>query len=172
MTEMRRGGHLDDEQFAAVLEGAASETVAAHVAKCVACREEIARVSGAARRLAAWSRTAAVQPAGFWYAQRQGIAVQAAGRREPSRLPVWSAALAGVVLAALLLAQMPAPDAQTLRAHAAQGNGAEPAVIDPDDALLAEIEASLRLPVPRPLQPALLVAQELNRAAEQAEAEP
>jgi len=172
MTEMRRGGHLDDEQFVAVLEGAASETVATHVAKCVACREEVAWLSGAAWRLAAWSRKTAAQSAGFWYAQRQVIAEQAAGRREPSRLPAWSAAMAAVVLAALLLAQVSAPDAQTLRARAAQGSGAEPAAIDPDDALLAEIEASLQLPVPRPLQPALLVAQELSRAAEQAESQP
>jgi len=156
--------HLSDEQFAAALEGTAHDVAAAHLAQCAACRAELERTRGGVRQLAAWSRGVAAHPAGFWYAQRQSIAGQAAGRREPSRLPVWAAAMAGMVMTALLLLQSPWRDADLQRGVQAS--------VDPDDLLMREIQASLRSPVPRPFEPALLVTLELQRAAEEVEAQP
>lgn len=163
--------HLNDEQFAEALGGAAGEAVAAHLAKCAECRAELGRVNLALSGMAAWSRAAAAEPAGFWHAQRQAIAEQLAGRREPSRLLAWAGALAIIVLAAVLLAQVPAPNVQQLQAYENR-NATSGASADPDDVLMAEIQASLRRPVPRPFEPALLVTQALSRAAEQAEAQP
>ncbi len=163
--------HLSDEQFAEALGGAAGEIVAAHLAQCAECRAELGRVNGALGKVAAWSRTAAAEPAGFWYAQRQAIAEQLAGRREPSRLLAWAGAVATMVLCAVLLAQVPAPNVEQLLARENR-NATGEASADPDDVLMAEIQASLRRPVPRPFEPALLMTQELSRAAEQAETQP
>lgn len=164
------GTHLSDEQFAEALAGATSDVAAMHLAECAMCRAELKRVRGALHLAAAWSRNQAARPAGFWYAQRQAIAEQLAGRREPSRLVAWTGAMAAMVLCALLLTQFSATGVSGTQA----GESPQPAreAADPDDALMAEIQASLRRPVPRPLEPALLVTQELSRAAELAEAQP
>ncbi len=164
--------HLNDEQFAEARAGAASHAVATHVGQCDACRAELGRVNSALGQMSAWSRAAAERPAGFWYAQRQAIAEQLGARRQPSRLLGWAAAMATMVLAASLLTQMPAPDVQRLQARAAKEAQAGEASVDADDALMAEIEASLRRPVPRAFEPALLVTQELHRAAKGAESRP
>jgi hypothetical protein len=163
--------HLDDEQFAEALGGAASAATAAHLAQCEECRAELSRVSSALGRAATWSRAGAAEPTGFWYAQRQAIAEQLAARREPSRLLAWATAMATMVLAAVLLTQVSAPHAREWKAQGNQ-NATGQANVDPDDALMADIQASLRRPVPRPFEPALLVTQELSRAAQQAEAQP
>ncbi|MGH9791805.1 MAG: hypothetical protein ACRD5W_11390, partial [Candidatus Acidiferrales bacterium] len=62
----------------------------------------------------------------------------------------------------------------SLQTQASRKAGAEIQLVevDPDDALMAEIDASLRRPVPRAFEPALLVTQELHRAAAQDEATP
>jgi predicted anti-sigma-YlaC factor YlaD len=163
--------HLNDEQFAEALDSVADETVATHLAHCAECRAELGRVNVALGRMAAWSLATAAEPAGFWFAQRQAIAERLTGRHEPARLLAWAGAAAAIVLAAVLLTRMPAPNVQRLQA---QGNrdATSEASTDPDDVLMAEIQASLRRPVPRPFEPALLVTQELSRAAEQAEAQP
>lgn len=164
------GTHLSDEQFAEALAGATSEVTAAHLAECATCRAELSRVRGALDRAAAWSRNQAARPAGFWHAQRQAIVEQRAGRREPSRLVAWAGAMATIVLGALLLAQFSASGLPGPQIGEGQQQAGE--AMDPDDVLMAEIQASLRRPVPRPLEPALLVTQELSRAAELAEAQP
>lgn len=164
--------HLSDDQFAEALGGAAGEVVATHLAQCAKCRAELGRVNVALGGMAAWSRAAAAEPAGFWYAQRQAIAEQLAGRREPSRLVAWAGAMATIVLAAVLITQMPVPEWKPWSAQAGGESQIRETPQDPDDVLMAEIQASLRRPVPRPFEPALLVTQELHRAAEQAEAQP
>lgn len=160
--------HLNDEQFAEALHGAASETVAAHIEQCGECQAELGRVRGALGRVAAWSQATAAEPMGFWYAQRQAIAERIEARRQPSRLWSWAVAVATVVLVAFLLTQVPPPDVQQLQAQVTD-EVTRDRLVDPDDALLAEIEASLRRPVPRPFEPALLVTQELHRAVQDAE---
>ena len=98
-------------------------------------------------------RAEAERPEGFWRAQRSAIAgrIQDSQRRASLRL-AWAGSLALVVIAASLLTQAPAPVAS-----AAQN--------DPDHDLLVGVERAVRRPVPQALEPARLLAQEIERSA-------
>lgn len=162
--------HLSDEQFTEALLGTPGEGTAAHAAECDACRAELARMSGVLDGVHQWTRAAAERPAGFWYAQRRAIAAQWGARPQQSQLLAWAGALAVLVLAAVLMGQISV--APGVGAGGEGVNSAGPAPVDPDDALMAEIQASVRRPVPRAFEPALLVTQELHRAAEATESRP
>jgi predicted anti-sigma-YlaC factor YlaD len=159
--------HLSDEQFAAALAAPPRAADAAHLAACPACREELERIGGALAGMSQWTQATAERTPGFWYAQRRAVVEQLAAQAHPARLAAWAGALATLVLAAALLTQMPAQEAVQQATRSAQ-----PVTLDPDHALLLEIEDSLRRPVPRPFEPVLLVTQELSRAAESAESQP
>lgn len=165
-----KAAHLNDDQFAEALAGCFSPDAAAHVAECERCHAELGRVQGALGGVQQWTRAAAERPAGFWYAQRQAISVQLGAQPQQSHLLAWAGALAVLVLAAVLMGQISvAPGAG---AGGEGVNSAGEAPVDPDDALMAEIQASVRRPVPRAFEPALLVTQELHRAAEATESRP
>ncbi len=172
MTQGTTMGHLTDAQWAEALIGSPAAETAAHLATCAQCSAELDRAAEALSRVATWSRHSATRTAGFWYTQQQAIADQLRRRPQQSRLVVWGGAFALFVLAASLLAQ--APGEASLQTQASRNTGAEMQLVevDPDDALMAEIDASLRRPVPRAFEPALLVTQELHRAAAQDEATP
>lgn len=164
--------HMTDMQLAETLIGSPAAEAAAHLATCAECSAELDRTSEALGHVAMWSRHSATRTTGFWYTQQQAIAGQLRRSPQPSRLLAWAGAFTLLVLGAALLAQ--APGGASLQSQASRNAGDEMQLlaVDPDDALMAEIDASLRRPVPRAFEPALLVTQELHRAAAQDEATP
>lgn len=118
-----------------------------------ALHEEFDRSEGA---LAAWAgglRAEAERPASFWLAQRAAIAGRIQGSDSTASLRLaWAGSLALIVLATTLLTQAPAPAASVT-------------AYDPDHDLLVGVERAVRRPVPQALEPARLLAQELERSA-------
>lgn len=164
-------GHLTDAQWAEALIGGPAAGAAAHLATCAECSAELDRTAQALRHLATWSRHSATRTTGFWYTQQRAIAGRLRRRPQQPRLAIWAGAFVVLVLAAAMLGQ--APGETPLQTQASRKAGEIQLVeVDPDDALMAEIDASLRRPVPRAFEPALLVTQELHRAAAQDEATP
>jgi hypothetical protein len=98
------------------------------------------------------ARAAAERPDGFWVAQRAAIAggLREAGKASSLRL-AWAVSVALVVLATGLLTQSPPPAASV-------------ADYDPDHDLLVGVERAVRRPVPQALEPARLLAQEMERS--------
>ncbi len=172
MNEEIQAGHLSDPQMTESLVGAPGAKVLAHLAQCEACRTELRGLNSSLRQVSEWSRASANRSTGFWYGQRQSIADRLAAQPQHPRLVAWVGALTVLVAAAALLTQTPAGTSVQIQTSAQMRNEARPMRWDQDDALMAEIDASLRRPVPRAFEPALLVTQELHRAAEQNEATP
>ncbi len=160
--------HLNDEQFAGLLLGSEGGDAEAHVAGCAECRSELERFRGSMSLLSRHTRATAERPAGFWYAQRRQVAERLGERPAQSRLMTWAAAMAVLLFMAVMLGQVSIQP--QLLATEQSGTGTQ--FVDPDDVLMAEIQASVRRTVPRAFEPALLVTQELNRAAEIAQAQP
>jgi hypothetical protein len=155
---MSKQEHLSDEQFTAIALGEPSPEAAAHLAECSACREEQQRLVAALAGMKHQIDTLAERPAGFWYAQRAAMAARL-GERFTGRwqLLTWASTLAALILAAVLV--MPRGEGPTNEVQQA----------DPDHQLLVEIEEATRRSVPRALEPALLLTQELSQAAARAE---
>lgn len=104
--------------------------------------------------LPAWARTAAARPDAFWERQQVDI------RKRIARLPrrsstqaatAWAGALAMLLLAIFLLSDSPAP-----RPSSAQN--------DPDQELLIAVEQTVQSGVPYALEPAAMLAEEINRS--------
>ncbi|MGH9531016.1 MAG: hypothetical protein ACRD2Q_01400 [Terriglobales bacterium] len=102
-------------------------------------------------------RAAGERPEGFWHMQRSAIQerIQGTERRTSLRM-AWAGSMALITVAVSLLAQAPAPASAM-------------AVSDPDHDLLVGVERAVRRPVPQALEPAQLLAQEIERSAEAAE---
>ncbi len=144
--------HLSDEQLTERLLNAPGDPASqAHLTACPACREE----EEGLRQLLAGYRQAtnamAERPASFWHGQQGGLAARWTGHSTGWRL-AWAATVAAVVLTAILM-QEKTPPAKSF------------ATTDPDHALLVDVERSVRREVPRALEPAALLAQELSRDA-------
>jgi len=118
-----------------------------------ALHKEFDRSEGA---LAPWAdalRADAERPANFWLAQRAAIAGRIRGSERTASLRLaWAGSLALVVLATSLLTQAPAPAASVT-------------AYDPDHDLLVGVERAVRRPVPQALEPARLLAQEIESSA-------
>ena len=155
--------HLSDEQLTEALLHTASAEVSEHLARCAACAEEQQRLQKAFAGLSAATRATAERPEGFWYTQRAAIATRL-GESVPqrSRLLAWAGALAALVLLAALMMPQGAPVQSP--SERAQMNPTRNA--DPDHELMVGIEQSMRRQVPRALEPALLLTQEMNQAVE------
>ena len=145
--------HLTDEQLAEQLTELAGDAAAReHFAACPACRDEHESLRRILIDYRDETRAAAQLPESFW--QRQQAAIAARWDRRPMlRRLTWAAAVAIVVLAALLLIEKTPPAAPAPEA-------------DPDQVLLVEVEHSVRRELPRALEPAALLAQEVGRSAE------
>jgi hypothetical protein len=148
-------GHLNDEQWAAVLSNNTDDTAAQHLSQCSACAEELqsfAAIVGAAR---AEAKKSTEQPKAFWLRQREGIISRVEGRdfTHPWRRWVWiTATMMLILLACTLISRHSVPPTTAV---------ARP---DPDDALLLSVQQSIRSDVPQALKPAALLAQEIDRA--------
>jgi len=143
--------HLTDEHLLEALDRGA-DAAREHLAACPACREEAKSLRLLLSRYAETTHAAAKRPEGFWQAQQTAIARHWSGRPVPRRL-VWAVAAACVVLAAaLLIEKTPSP---------------EPiAQADADQRLMMDVQRSVRRELPRALEPAALLAQEVSRSAE------
>ncbi len=144
--------HLTDEQLAEQLAGHADAHAREHLAVCPACRDEQERMDNLLARCQEAIRAAANRSEAFWQWQRTAIARRGAERSGSRRL-AWAAATAALVLITILLTEK-TPPAKSL------------AKSDPDQALLVDVERSVRREVPRALEPAALLAQEISRGAE------
>jgi len=142
--------HLSDEQLIARIEGVGDTEIAVHLEGCARCRVEEESLRTAVGQWAVRSRAEAERPAGFWHAQERAIHDRLAGRESAQRL-TWAAALVTVALVATLALE-PRQPVPTVPAS------------DPDQVLLLEVQESVRRPVPRALEPALLLAQEVNQS--------
>ena len=143
--------HLTDYQWAELLAGSNSADEREHLAACSGCRAEEEKLRRALEDYRDLLQLSAARPEGFWREQRAAIAARLPGNPRP--LLAWALAAAAVVAAAVLLLETPSrvPNvAQT----------------DPDHALLVEVQRSVERELPRALEPAALLAQELSRAAQ------
>jgi len=144
--------HLTDEQLLEELDRGAGAMAREHLAACPACREEAKSLRLLLSRYTETVHAAAERPESFWEAQQTAIARHWSGRPVPRRL-VWAVAAACVVLAAaLLVGDTPSPEAI--------------AQADADQTLLVDVQRSVRRELPRALEPAALLAQEVSRSAE------
>lgn len=140
--------HLTEEQLFESLLAAKDAATLEHLAACPACSGELDRVRRATSALRDSARAQAEQPEGFWARQRATAAARSS--HSPARPLAWAAAIAAAVLAAMLL-QEPRPVAPA----------APPP--DPDHALMVAVEQATRREVPRALEPAALLTQEITR---------
>lgn len=156
--------HLNDEQLSAALLAEDDASIAAHLASCNECRRELEGIRTALTGVRAESLALAERPQGFWRAQRLAIAARfSAGNEFQTRPLAWAASLVMVALVAAFLVQgVPPLQHQAGRPAASAGVSA---AADPDHDLLVDVERSVRRDVPRALEPATLIAQELHRAA-------
>ncbi len=102
-------------------------------------------------------RAGAERPQGFWRVQQAAIQerIQGSQRRSSLRM-AWAGSMALIAVAMALLTQAPAPASAMTES-------------DPDHDLLVGVEQAVRRPVPEALEPAQLLAQELERSVQAAE---
>ncbi len=155
--------HLPDQQFDAALVAEPDAAVSQHLAGCEDCRfelEQLRAVLGGARA-EALSRAERSQL--FWREQRMAIAAQIPVGREIATRPLaWAGSFAIFALAAAWMTYSAPPVAPVDRV---QSSASISAPADPDHDLLVDVQRSVRREVPRALEPASLIAQELHRAA-------
>ena len=115
--------------------------------------QNAARADAEIAKFAEAVRAEAERPPSFWLAQRAAIAGRIQGSERTASLRLaWAASLALVVIATSMLTQSPTP---TLSVTA----------YDPDHDLLVGVERAVRRPVPQALEPARLLAQEIENSA-------
>ncbi|MBI1750704.1 MAG: hypothetical protein HY234_08495 [Acidobacteria bacterium] len=157
--------HLTDEQLNAVLVAEEDITATLHLAGCDECRRDLHRLRTVLADVCAESRALADRPQWFWREQRLAIVSRIpAGPDRATRPLAWAASLAVFVLAAALLTQSVKPVQPAV--SRATGTVGVSMQSDPDHDLLVDVERSVRRDVPRALEPATLLAQELHRAAD------
>ncbi len=144
--------HLTDEQLAEHLVGSADTRTREHLAACPACRDEEEHLENLLAHYQKTIRAAADRSEAFWQRQRTAIAAQRIGRPGARRLS-WAAAVAAIVLVAVLLIEKTPPTKPIAQS-------------DPDHVLLVDVQRSVRREVPRALEPAALLAQEVSRGTE------
>lgn len=146
-------GHLTDEQMTDRLAGAEDAAAREHLAACSSCREEEERLRRGLAQYREAQRAATARPEAFWQWQQTAIAARLGGRSTARQRWTWAGAMAMVVLAATLLLRESPPPSPVIQT-------------DPDHALLVDVERSVRRELPRALEPAALLAQEVSRSAE------
>ena len=156
--------HLSDEQFNSMLQAEDDATATQHLASCEECRLDMERMRAALAGVRAESLALAGRPQLFWREQRMAIASRIPQGREITTRPLaWAGSLAVFALSAAFLTQSVSPPQSQL--GRAQTSSIVSVQEDPDHDLLVDIERSVRREVPRALEPASLIAQELHRAA-------
>jgi len=156
--------HLNDEQLSAALLAEVDASVAAHLSICDECRHELESIRTALTAVRSETLALGERPVGFWRVQRLAIASRlSAGTELETRPLAWAASLSMVALVAAFLVQGVPPIQQQVGPTSAP-TGVSVAV-DSDHELLVDVARFTRRDVPRALEPATLIAQELHRAA-------
>jgi hypothetical protein len=157
--------HLNDEQLSAALLAEADASVVAHLAICNACRRELESIRTALTAVCVESLALGERPVGFWREQRLAIAARLPADIELETRPLaWAASLSVVALVAAFLVQGVPP--LQLRVGPPSASTGVSIAADSDHDLLVDVARFTRRDVPRALEPATLIAQELHRAAE------
>ena len=156
--------HLNDEQWSAALLAEEDAPIAAHFASCVECRRELEGIRAALAGVRAESLALGERPLGFWREQRLAISARlSAGTELETRPLAWAASLSVVALVAAFLVQGVPP--LPLQVGPPSTSTGVSVAVDSDHDLLVDIARFTRRDVPRALEPATLIAQELHRAA-------
>ncbi len=148
-------GHLSDEQWQTAVLGEGGEAATNHLQECPACAGEARSFSDVVGRARAEILRIAERPEAFWQQQRAAITNRLAAHEpsQPWKRWAWGAATVTlVILATTLLSQNKAPSVQKAQA-------------DSDNALLLSVQQSIESDLPRALQPAALLTEEIDRAA-------
>jgi hypothetical protein len=161
MEELHR---LNEDEIADALSGKPAKE---RIANCPSGGEEFAAWTELGRRLRQEVASRADLPAHFWTQQRARIRERLAPRATRLR---WAAvAICALVLLAFGMVQRGAAprgeDARTTPAVSAN----QVVQVDPDDALLQDIDASLQRELPAPLAPAAVLVEEMASASNQAQ---
>lgn len=156
---MDRVHRLNEAEIAAALAGQPAEE---RIADCEDCAGEFAAWRDVGNGLRSDLESQAGRPAYFWTRQQARIRERLAPRAATLR---WAAAAicALVLFAFALIHQGIAPS----RELAQTAPPAAAAAVDPDDALLEDIQASLQREVPAPLAPAAMLVDEMASASPQ-----
>ena len=156
--------HLNDDQLSAALLAEEDAPSAAHLANCMECRRELEGIRTALTAVRAESLALGERPPGFWREQRLAIAARlSAGNEFATRPLAWAASLSIVALVAAFLVQGVPP--LPLRVVPPPASTGISVAADSDHDLLVDVARFTRRDVPRALEPATLIAQELHRAA-------
>jgi len=147
--------HLSDEQMTAMLLGSPDGNAAAHLAECEACWKERQELGQAVDSYGRAMRAAAdrLDPILDRQARAIGQRVASENRRGSLRL-AWAGSLALLAMAATLVMSAPAPQAMDS--------------FDPDHDLLVGVERAVGRDVPRALEPATLLAHEIQQSVNSA----
>jgi hypothetical protein len=156
-------GHLrDDEVTLALLDsplssgfGAKDPRFTDHLEACAICRAEQERLAARFAGFGAWARADAERPENFWEMQHAHIAARVVPAAKTARVLWFGFALAGVaaviVLAFAIFGARPYPP--------------QVATTVDDHYLLVDVEHSINNELPAALEPAALLANEMNRNA-------
>ena len=142
--------HLTDEQLTKRI--VAECDSGADMEECRHCQSETESLRRAILQWAAQTHLVAERPASFWYSQERAILHQISGR-QTARALSWAVAMIAVALAVSLSLEPSRPASAV-------------AEMDPDQMLLLEVQSSVRRPVPRALEPATLLAEDLSQATQ------
>ncbi|HVO64162.1 MAG TPA: hypothetical protein VMT53_24795 [Terriglobales bacterium] len=152
--------HLSDDQWAEMLmpRDAGSE----HLSECAHCRGQRDQLQTLLSTLPQAARSATEHPDVFWEAQRLAIQSRISVLPNPAKRTArlaWGAALVLIFIASLIL---------RTGSHAPIQGVAS----DPDRELMVQVEQALDGDVPQALQPASLLADEINQAAHEVSTSP
>lgn len=146
---------LNDAEMTAMLAGDEDTVAKAHLMSCGECAAELERLQEALRMVA--GKAGADKPEIFWAAQRAKISAGLERENAGAVRWNWALAAAAVILLAIVLNWQGVPT----RVEKVQRLSE-----DKDHQLLLEVEEAVQRPVPRALEPAMLLTAELDRAAQ------
>jgi anti-sigma factor RsiW len=155
---------LNEDEIADALSGKLAEE---RIAECPTCAEEFADWKDLGGRLRQDLASRADLPAYFWMRQQARIRERLAPGA--TRLGWAAVAICALVLLAFGMVQRGVAPRAELAQTAPEVSANQVAQVDPDDALLQDIHASLQRELPAPLAPAVVLVEEMASASNQAQ---
>jgi hypothetical protein len=128
-----------------------------HLQKCPRCRDEFERLQRSFKALRADADAKLLRSDDFWCEQQRAIRHRLGSQPSPAAAPpriAWATGLIVLAIAALLLIAKPAP-VPPLQVQSAQSAD--------DHEMLIEVERALQSDGPAALEPATLLAHEINQ---------
>jgi hypothetical protein len=153
---------LNEDEIADALSGKLAEE---RIAECPSYAEEFADWKDLGGRLRQDLASRADLPAYFWMRQQARIRERLAPRA--TRLGWAAVAICALVLLAFGMVQRGVAPRAELAQTAPEVSANQVAQVDPDDALLQDVHASLQRELPAPLAPAVVLVEEMASASSQ-----